>query len=71
MTPVNQARIPDLDVTLLQSYPEGYRHLAYLQTKLGFAVSKTLPGTRGPEIEALNARMGLWLGGGDTDCLQA
>jgi hypothetical protein len=71
LTPVNPAQIPDLEDTLLQSYPEGYRHLAYLQTKLGFDVSKTLPGTRGPEIEALNERMALWLGGGDKDCLAA
>ena len=56
------ARI-DLDKELLQSFPEGYRHLAYLQTKMGFEVSRTLPGTRGPEVEALRVRMTRWLGG--------
>ena len=69
MTPVNPAQLPKLDDTLLQAYPEGYRYLAYLQTKLGFAVSKSLPGTRGPEISGLNARMNQWLDGGDADCL--
>ena len=28
-----------LDSELLNSYPEGYRHLAYLQTQLGLHVS--------------------------------
>lgn len=54
-----------LDQDLLASFPEGYRHLAYLQTRLGFNVSKTLPGTRGPEIAALMARMANWLESGD------
>ncbi len=60
-----------LDQDLLMSFPEGYRHLAYLQTGLGFDVSKTLPGTRGPEIESLKARMARWLDGEGQDCLEA
>lgn len=71
MTPVNPTQVPMLDETLLQAYPEGYRHLAYLQTKMGFAVSKSLPGTRGPEISALGRRMNRWLEGGDADCLNS
>ena len=71
MTPVNPTLVPILDETLLQAYPEGYRHLAYLQTKMGFAVSKTLPGTRGPEILALSRRMTEWLEGADANCLNA
>ena len=69
MTPVGSAQLPELDDTLLRAYPEGYRYLAYLQTKMGFAVSEALPGTRGPEISELNARMSEWLNGGDADCL--
>jgi hypothetical protein len=65
MTPVNPARVPQLDQEMLDSYPVGYRHLAYLQNKVGFAVYNNLPGTRGPEIEALNTRMMLWLHGAD------
>jgi len=56
---------------LLDSFPQGYRHLAYLQTKSGFTVSKTLPGTRGPEIEALQARMKQWLAGEEATCLDS
>jgi hypothetical protein len=59
----------NLDQDLLMSFPEGYRHLAYLQTGLDFDVSKTLPGTRGPEIAALVARMTRWLEGDSPSCL--
>ncbi|MEY2926531.1 MAG: hypothetical protein RL367_1008 [Pseudomonadota bacterium] len=69
MTPVNPAQVPRIDQELLNAYPVGYRHLAYLQTRIGFAVYHNLPGTRGPEIEALNARMMLWLDGASADCL--
>ena len=52
-----------LDPDLLMSFPEGYRHLAYLQTKLGMTVKKDMPGTKGPEVEALYARGAAWLNG--------
>jgi len=70
MTPVNPAKVPILDEELLNSFPVGYRHLAYLQTKVGFDVYNNLPGTRGPEIEALTAKMRQWLHGADAECLQ-
>lgn len=54
-----------LDPDLLARFPEGYRHLAYLQTKLGFDVSQTMPGTRGCVIEALRQNSRRWLSGGD------
>lgn len=69
MTPVHPAKVPELDQELLNSFPVGYRHLAYLQAKVGFAVYNNLPGTRGPEIEALNVRMGQWLEGAGAECL--
>ncbi|HLZ74198.1 nuclear transport factor 2 family protein [Phenylobacterium sp.] len=58
-----------LDPELLAQFPEGYRRLAYLQTKLGFEVSRTMPGTRGPEIEALKQMSRRWLTGGDFEAL--
>jgi hypothetical protein len=42
----------------------GYRHLAYLQTQIGFAVKTDMPGLKGPEAEALYARGRAWLEGG-------
>jgi hypothetical protein len=66
LTPVDpNAKDIILDREILNSYPEGYRHLAYLQSKLGFDVSRDLPGTRGPAIEALKQRGGRWLAGED------
>lgn len=53
-----------LDATILQQFPEGYRHLAYLQTRIGYNVKKDMPGLKGPEVEALYARGKAWLAGG-------
>jgi len=52
-----------LDPALLNRFPEGYRHLAYLQTEIGFKVKPDMPGFRGPEVEALYARGKAWLAG--------
>jgi hypothetical protein len=69
MTTVEPGVPLELDPHLLQSFPEGYRHLAYVQTQMGFQVNRTLPGTRGPEIEALGLRMRHWLAGDEATCL--
>ena len=52
-----------LDRDLLARFPEGYRHLGYLQTKAGFNVKLGLPGVRGPEVERLYREGAAWLGG--------
>lgn len=45
--PVNPCRVPVLDYQKLQSYPPGYRHLAYLQEEtMGVKVLLDLPGHR-------------------------
>ncbi len=54
----------ELDAKLLKRFPEGYRHLAYLQTRLGFKVKPDMPGLKGPAVEALYARGKAWLAGG-------
>jgi hypothetical protein len=53
-----------LNPAILQQFPEGYRHLAYLQTKIGYNVKKDMPGLKGPEVQALYARGKQWLAGG-------
>jgi hypothetical protein len=53
-----------LDQNILLQFPEGYRHLAYLQTRIGYKVKKDMPGLKGPEVEALYARGRKWLAGG-------
>jgi hypothetical protein len=52
-----------LDRALLESFPVGYRHLAYLQTRIGYVVKKDMPGLQGPDVEALYARGAAWLAG--------
>jgi hypothetical protein len=52
-----------LDAEILAQFPEGYRHLAYLQTRIGYKVKKDMPGLKGPEVEALYARGKKWLVG--------
>ena len=52
-----------LDQELLARFPEGYRHLAYLQTRIGYKVKADMPGLDGPEVEALYKRGERWLAG--------
>ncbi len=63
MDPVDPAANLSLDNALLERFPEGYRHLAYLQTQIGFKVKPDMPGLKGPEVQALYARGNGWLAG--------
>src|ERR1700753_2274018 len=63
LDPVDPAAKLSLDQDLLKSFPEGYRHLAYLQHKIGYKVKTDMPGIEGPELDALYARGGRWLAG--------
>jgi hypothetical protein len=64
MDPVVAGACLSLDRALLARFPEGYRHLAYLQTRIGYDVKQDMPGLKGPEVEALYARGKTWLAGG-------
>ncbi len=64
LDPVEPGKAPVLDRALLVRFPEGYRHLAYLQTTIGYKVKPDMPGLKGPEVEALYARGKAWLSGG-------
>jgi hypothetical protein len=61
--PVDPSAKLSLDPDILKLYPEGYRHLAYLQHKIGYKVKRDMPGLDGPEVEALYARGKAWLSG--------
>jgi len=65
--PVDPAATLKLDKTLLESFPEGYRHLAYIQTRIGYKVKPDMPGLKGPIVQALYARGKTWLDGGPLD----
>ncbi len=64
LDPVDPAARLTLDPKLLAQFPEGYRHLAYLQTRIGYKVKTDMPGLDGPEVEALYRRGEAWLKGG-------
>ena len=63
LDPIDPAAILRLDADILARFPEGYRHLAYLQFKNGFDVKNDLPGTRGPAVERVYAEGKAWLEG--------
>ena len=63
MDPLDPAARLALDAARLERFPEGYRHLAYVQTELGFNVKPDMPGLRGPEVQALYERGRRWLAG--------
>ncbi len=63
LDPVDPSAKLVLDQDLLARFPEGYRHLAYLQTKIGYQVKPDMPGIEGPELERLYARGARWLKG--------
>jgi hypothetical protein len=64
LDPVDPSAKLLLDDGLLKSFPEGYRHLAYLQSKIGYKVKPDMPGIEGPTLDQLYARGARWLGGG-------
>jgi hypothetical protein len=63
LDPVDPSAVLKLDAEWLARFPEGYRHLAYLQSKNGFKVKTDLPGLRGPAVEKLYAEGKAWLAG--------
>lgn len=67
LDPIDPAAKLELDKNLLARFPEGYRHLAYLQTRIGYKVKPDMPGLDGPEVAALYRRGEEWLKGQKPD----
>jgi len=63
LDPVDPSAKLELDKDLLARFPEGYRHLAYLQTRIGYKVKPDMPGIEGEELDRLYARGANWLAG--------
>ncbi len=61
--PVDPAARLVLDQAKLAEFPKGYRHLAYIQTQIGYSVKRDMPQLTGPEVENLYARGKAWLAG--------
>jgi SnoaL-like protein len=63
LAPVDPAAKLELDTELLDRFPVGYRHLAYVQSNIGFDVKPDMPGLTGAEVERLYAEGARWLAG--------
>jgi hypothetical protein len=61
--PVDPAAHLELDAARLAQMPEGYRHLAYIQTGIGYKVKMDMPMLKGREVEELYKRGARWLAG--------
>lgn len=59
--PLDPSARLELDQTLLDQFPSGYCHLAYLQSRIGYTVKPDMPGLTGPAVEALYERGRGWL----------
>ena len=61
--PVDPAATLALDQAALARLPKGYRHLAYIQQRIGYTVKLDMPQLIGAEVERLYARGASWLAG--------
>ena len=61
--PIDPAATLLIDQAKLAEFPKGYRHLAYIQTQIGYTVKRDMPQLTGPEVQALYARGAAWLAG--------
>jgi hypothetical protein len=60
---IDPAATPKLDAQALAQFPAGYRHLAYIQTRIGYRVKLDMPELKGPIVEDLYRRGAQWLAG--------
>lgn len=63
LDPIDSNASVDLDSELLNQFPVGYQHLAYLQSQVGYPVKKDMPGLKGPEVESLYVTGQEWVAG--------
>ncbi|CAN5772112.1 nuclear transport factor 2 family protein [soil metagenome] len=61
--PVDPAAKLELDQQAIAAFPKGYRHLAYIQTQIGYTVKLDMPQLEGAEVEQLYRRGKDWLAG--------
>ena len=61
--PIDPSAKLSLDTNALAGFPEGYRHLAYIQTRISYTVKLDMPMPNGPVVEDLYRRGARWLAG--------
>jgi len=64
LDPVDPNAQLQLDQEMLAAMPEGYRHLAYMQTRIGYTVKMDMPMLKGRVVQELYRRGERWLAGG-------
>ena len=62
--PVDPSAMVTLDQAALAKMPEGYRHLALIQTRIGYTVKMDMPMLKGEAVQDLYRRGAAWLAGG-------
>ncbi|WP_309905426.1 nuclear transport factor 2 family protein [Variovorax soli] len=62
--PVDPSATVKLDPATLATMPEGYRHLALIQTRIGYTVKMDMPMLKGDAVQDLYRRGAAWLAGG-------
>jgi hypothetical protein len=62
--PVDPGAKLTLNPESLGKFPEGYRHLAYIQTRIGYQIKLDMPMLKGPQVQDLYRRGTRWLSGG-------
>ncbi len=62
--PVDPSATVALDQAALATMPEGYRHLALIQTRIGYTVKMDMPMLKGDAVQDLYRRGAAWLAGG-------
>ena len=65
--PVDPAAELVLDQSALAEMPEGYRHLAYIQTRIGYSVKMDMPMLKGDGVQSLYRRGEAWLAGAELE----
>jgi hypothetical protein len=64
LDPVDPSAQLRLDKDFLATMPEGYRHLAYIQTRIGYKVKMDMPMLKGAGGAGAVPRGARWLAGG-------
>jgi len=62
--PVDPSATVKLDQAALATMPEGYRHLALIQKRIGYTVKMDMPMLKGDAVQDLYRRGAAWLAGG-------
>lgn len=63
MDPLDPTAEVTLDPDVLARFPEGYRHLAYLQSSIGYPVKDDMPGLKGDKVGKLYETGQAWKDG--------